>query len=343
MARKYLLSIDGGGIRGIIPAIALVKLESITGRLARQTFSFVAGTSTGAIIAAAIAAGIPATRIVELYVDRASEVFSGHPIANTLRRIVFGSMYSTQKLHDVIADELGPEARNWSLNDSPTDLLITAKGLPDGTPWYFVKDNPNNSHCTGRLGLADCATASSAAPTYFQPWRVDEGLVPPRCGQVGELVDGGVGVAGNPVYQACVEAFFYTDGSNGYTPEETTTVSMGTGRSIVPKRRPTWIGSWLQWVLDELLESPGEQQTEIAWRHFVRDRPAGQEMTFYRIDTKLEEDIALDDVGSIGRLRVYGERLAEMIDWEAILAGTDEEFRVRDDRALFPQYAKRTT
>ena len=110
----------------------------------------------------------------------------------------------------------------------------------------------------------------------------------------------------------------------------------------MPKRRPTWIGSWLRWVLDELLESPGEQQTEIAWRHFVRDQPPGQEMTFYRIDTKLEEDIALDDVGKIERLRVYGERLAEMIDWEAILAGTDEEFRVRSERTLFLQYAKRT-
>jgi hypothetical protein len=61
-----------------------------------------------------------------------------------------------------------------------------------------------------------------------------------------------------------------------------------------------------------------------------------------RIDTKLEEDIALDDVGKVGRLRLYGERLAEMIDWEAILAGTDERFRVRGDRTLFPQYARRT-
>jgi Patatin-like phospholipase len=342
MARQYLLSIDGGGIRGVIPAVALVKLEGTTGRLTRDTFSFVAGTSTGAIIAAAVAAGIPARTILDLYLNRASEIFTGHPILNTLRRIVFGSMYSTRKLHDVIAEEIGPEARDWSLNDSPVDLLITAKGVPDGMPWYFVKDNPDNSRCTGRLGLVDCATASAAAPTYFEPWTVEEGLVPPRCGRVGELVDGGVGVAGNPVYQACVEAFYYTNSTNGYEPGETTTVSMGTGRSIVPKRRPTWIGSWLQWVLDELLESPGEQQTEIAWRHFVRDQPPGQEMTFYRIDTKLEEDIALDDVGKIERLRVYGERLAEMIDWEGILAGTDEEFRVRGERTLFPQYAKRT-
>jgi predicted acylesterase/phospholipase RssA len=77
MPRRYLLSIDGGGIRGIIPAVALAKLETTTGRPTRETFSFVAGTSTGAIIAAAIAAGIPATRIVELYVDRAREVCHG--------------------------------------------------------------------------------------------------------------------------------------------------------------------------------------------------------------------------------------------------------------------------
>jgi uncharacterized protein len=244
--RRYLLSIDGGGIRGIIPAVALVKLESTTGRLTRETFSFVAGTSTGAIIAAAIAAGIPASSILDLYLTRASEVFTGRSIPNTLRRILFGSMYSTPKLHDLIAEEIGPEARNWNLNDSPVDLLITAKGVPDGMPWYFVKDNPDNSRCTGRLGLVDCATASSAAPTYFEPWTVEEGFVPPRCGRVGELTDGGMGVVGNPVYQACVEAFYYTDGANGYAPGETTTVSMGTGRSIVPKRRPTWIGSWLE-------------------------------------------------------------------------------------------------
>src|ERR687886_2443019 len=105
MPRRYLLSIDGGGIRGIIPAVALAKLENTTGQPARHTFSFVAGTSTAAIIAAAIAAGIPATRIVDLYVNRASEVFTGPPLLNILQRIISGSMYSTQKLHDLIGEE----------------------------------------------------------------------------------------------------------------------------------------------------------------------------------------------------------------------------------------------
>lgn len=57
-------------------------------------------------------------------------------------------MYSTRKLHDLVASELGP-ARDWSLNDSPIDLLIIAKRIPDGVPWYFVRDNPHNSGCTG--------------------------------------------------------------------------------------------------------------------------------------------------------------------------------------------------
>jgi len=167
MSQRYLLSMDSGGIRGIIPTVALVKLESTTGRLTREIFSFVAGTSTGAIIAAAIAAGIPATRILDLYTKRTREIFIHYPW-NIFKRILFGSMYSIEKLHDLIAEKIGL-AHAWTLNDSSIDLLLTAKRISDGMPWYFVRDNPNNSGCTGRLGLVDCTTASAAAPTYFQP------------------------------------------------------------------------------------------------------------------------------------------------------------------------------
>jgi Patatin-like phospholipase len=317
VARSRLLAIDGGGIRGIIPAVALAKLESTTGRLTREIFSFVAGTSTGAIIAAAIAAGIPAADILDLYLIRACEIFRKYPWS-TPKRIIYGSMYSTRKLHDLIYSELG-SAHDWRLNDSPIDLLIIAKRVPDGIPWYFVRDNPHNSGCTGRLRLADCATASAAAPTYFEPWTIQEDPEPPPdCECVGTLIDGGVGVAGNPVYRACVEAFYYTGGT--YRPEETTTVSLGTGR-FVAQKQSVGLWSWLEWMLGELLESPGEQQTEIAWRHFPQ-------MSFYRLDVALEEDVARDDIGSVDRLREYGERLANLIDWKAILAGTDTKFRV---------------
>jgi hypothetical protein len=199
--------------------------------------------------------------------------------------------------------------------------------ISDGMPWYFVRDNPMNSGCTGRLGLVDCTTASAAAPTYFQPWTISETSTPVQCEIVGTLVDGAVGVTGNPVYQACIEAFDYTP---DYTPEETLTVSLGTGR-FKHRKEPKWIGAWLEWVLAELLESPGEQQTEITQRHFPQ-------MIFYRIDTELKENIGLDDANKIGRLVEYGERLAEKIDWEAILAGTESQFRIGSENTLWEQY-----
>jgi hypothetical protein len=200
--------------------------------------------------------------------------------------------------------------------------------IPAIALWYFVRDNPNNSGCTGRLRLVDCVTASAAAPTYFPPWSVREdgpGLA--DCQPVGMLVDGGMGVTGNPVYQACVEAFHYT---SGYSPEETVTVSLGTGR-FRSRERPGWIWAWLRWVLGQLLEAPGEQQTEITWRQFP-------EMIFYRIDTELEEKIALDDVRSMDQLQAYGERLASLIDWEAILASAETPFRIRGHKTLWQQY-----
>lgn len=325
MPRRHLLSIDSGGIRGIIPAVALVKLEKTTGKLTRETFSFVAGTSTGAILAAAIAAGVPATRILDFYMNRTKEIFD-RSLLNYAKLVLFGSRYSTQNLHDLIADAVGP-AQSWRLNDSPIDILLTAKRISDSMPWYFVRDNPRNSGCMGRLGIVDCATASAAAPTYFQPWKIAEESTPPLCESVGTLVDGAVGVTGNPVYQACIEAFDYTP---DYSPEETLTVSLGTGR-FKKRKQPRWIGAWLEWVLAELLASPGEQQTEITQRHFP-------EMAFYRIDTELQENIRVDDARKIGRVLEYGEQLAELIDWEAILAGTESKFRIGPANTLWEQY-----
>jgi patatin-like phospholipase/acyl hydrolase len=325
MPQRYLLSIDSGGIRGIIPTMALIKLERITGKLTRDTFSFVAGTSTGAVIAAAVAAGIPATRILDFYTNGAREIFNPSPL-KFLQMVFFGHRYSTRKLHDLIAKAVGP-AGTWTLNDLPIDILLTAKRISDGMPWYFVRDHPTNSTCTGRLSLVDCTTASAAAPTYFEPWTISEASTPAPCEPAGTLVDGAVGVTGNPVYQACIEAFEYTP---GYAPEETTTVSLGTGK-FKSRKEPRWIGGWLEWVLAELLESPGEQQTEFAWQHFPQ-------MNLYRIDTELRENIGVDDASHIPRLLQYGQRLADLIDWEAILAGTETLFRIGSTNTLWEQY-----
>ncbi|HEX8985647.1 MAG TPA: patatin-like phospholipase family protein [Bryobacteraceae bacterium] len=328
MARRNLLSIDGGGIRGILPACALAKLETDTGKLTRETFAFVAGTSTGALLSAGIAAGIPATRLIDIYVRRGRDIFSPRAPWNTLKRMATGSMYSNATLHRVLAEEFGA-AGAWRLNDAPIDLLITAKGI-DGTPWYFVRDKPANSQTTGALNLIDCATASASAPTYFGPYRFSAAAI-------GEVVDGGVGVTGNPVYQACVEAFYYTD---EYKLEETRIVSLGTGRFPHMQGTPGTLLGWLDWILAELLRSPGEQQTQIVQRHFGAAPFYRLDPDLLKLDPKLKKAIDMDDVGAIPRLIEYGNAFAALIDWQAILADTDEVFRVTESNKNWQQYKK---
>ena len=234
-----------------------------------------AGTSTGALIAAAVAAGVPGERIVQMYVERAPALFRKVPVISTISRILFGRMYDVQRLHRLITEEMASEgAGDWTLNDVPLDILITAKGCWTATSGTSSRTG-RTAGLTGDLRLADCLTASAAAPTFFAPWLVD-GLR-----ERGPMVDGGTGVAGNPVYQACVEAFHYTE---GYEPANTVVVSLGTGR-FLRRPPPTWIYSWLGWILAELLRSPGEQQTELVDRHY-------HESTFYRLDVKLERDFS---------------------------------------------------
>jgi predicted acylesterase/phospholipase RssA len=319
--RRRILSIDGGGIRGLIPAVLLESLEAATGQPARDSFDFVAGTSTGAILAGGVAAGFSAEQLASLYRRRGPELFHQVPIVGVLRRIVTGQLYDVARLRGMIAEELGDRA-SWRINDVPTDIMVTAKGLDDGHQWYFVKDRPEANRCrTGGYNLADCLTASAAAPTYFAPWEIEG---------IGLLVDGGTGVAGNPVYQACVEAFEYT---GAYDPADTIVVSLGTGR-FFDRRRPTWLWPWVQWVLSELLRSPGEQQTELVERHY----PAAR---FYRIDVRLPHDIPLDATDArLDKLEEIARNLAELVDWPAILAGEDSEWAVTPRTVSAEAYAR---
>jgi len=316
---RRILTIDGGGVRGIIPAVLLAALERTTGRPTRETFDLVAGTSTGAVLAAGIAAGIPAERLVTLYAKRSEVIFRSVPLITGIQRLLTGTLYDTAALNTLIRDELGP-ARDWRINDAPIDLLITAKRLVDGMAWYFVRDSPANSCRAGGFSLADAVTASAAAPTYFRPW-----LITP----IGELIDGGIGVAGNPVYQACVEAFEYT---HAYDPADTLIVSLGTGK-LLRRDRPRWLWPWVGWLLSELLRSPAEQQTELVHRHYPR-------APFYRLDLELDREIGLDAVDRIPELRAAGEQLASAVDWREVLDGRDQHFRVTDASTLPREYCR---
>jgi uncharacterized protein len=300
MARKILLSIDGGGIRGILPLCALIELESQLRKPAREVFSFMSGTSTGAIIAAGLAQGIPAEKALDLYRTLGREVFK-FDLLNFIASL--GSFkYRSAPLHAKLVEFVGDPA----LNELPIDIMLTALRVRDGRPFYFVKDNPSNAQTTGKLRLADCVTASSAAPTFFDPWNVPG---------IGDCVDGGVTIAGNPCYQTCVEAFDYSP-PGAYTPANSTVIALGTGHYDATET-PNNLLAWVRFVIGQLLEEPSDQQTELVRRHYV---PQG--LNLFRWNPALPREIGMDDVNQIETLIAIGKAAATELDWQKILEGS---------------------
>src|ERR1035438_8819878 len=100
---KNSLSINGGGIRGMIPCSVLAALEQQTGKRPRALFSHVSGTSTGALLAAGVAAGIPASELLTVYTTRSKEVFTPTGVIADAKRIAKGYMYDPARLQKVLA------------------------------------------------------------------------------------------------------------------------------------------------------------------------------------------------------------------------------------------------
>jgi hypothetical protein len=323
MARKRILTIDGGGIRGIIPLCALVELEKQLAQPARGFFSFMAGTSTGAIISAGLAIGLSAERCLQLYIELGDRAFHQNPLDWITS---LGSFkYRMTPMVKLLKEFLG----NPTLNETPIDILLTAMRVRDGKPFYFVKDNPANEKLTGKLRLVDCVAASAAAPTFFEPWTVPG---------IGACVDGGVGIAGNPCYQACVEAFDYTP-AGAYPVAETTVVALGTG-FFKQENKPGNLIEWVQWIVGELLDEPAEQQTAIVKRHYV---PQGLHLV--RLNVQMPQEIGMDDIGAVPRLVEIGKAAAAKLDWNKLLTAPDGSRDVGLEPERLPRNAsaQRTT
>src|SRR3990170_311703 len=162
--QRTILSVDGGGVRGIIPLACLVRLESKLGRPCREIFDMVAGTSTGAVIAAGVALGVSARGLLALYRELAREAFERLPWWQILLN---GGNHRYR--NDFIARTLNEMGAQIPLNDLPIDVLITAKNTLSSRTDFFVRDQPGNAARWGRLSLRDAVLASIAAPTYFPP------------------------------------------------------------------------------------------------------------------------------------------------------------------------------
>lgn len=275
---RTILSVDGGGVKGIIPLACLVRLESLRGKPCRELFDMVAGTSTGAVIAAGIALGVSARGLLALYRDLARQAFQRLPWWQVIANLG-NHRYSSR----FIAEMLAKMGAAVPLNQLPLDILITGKNVHTTQTDFFVTDNPGNAGRWGQLPLQDAVLASIAAPTYFPAHRAV------LRGTEHVWVDGGVGVAGNPCYQVAVEAIHYSAGK--YPAGETQLLSFGTGRTPHPINATSAnFLQWGLWALSEVLEDSADWQTLITRREYG----AAGRVDFRRYQVDLSPDVLAD-------------------------------------------------
>ncbi|MFY9727198.1 MAG: patatin-like phospholipase family protein, partial [Bryobacteraceae bacterium] len=298
---RYILSIRGGGIRGIIPACCLVKLEAQLGGTTRDHIAYCAGTSTGALLTAAVAAGVPATDILKIYTDRSKEIFTPAGIVADTKRVAEGFIYDPAHLRDVLASVFGAAA-SWAVNDCPIGVMISATAM-NGRNWFFVRDNPRNARTTGSVKLIDAAVASACCPTYFDHWKID-GID----GRTIYFFDGGVGGTANPVYQACVEAFQY----DAFTPDGTRVIALGTGYYPGTGAPPSGLLKIVEWTVNTLIDTSedwADQAVNRQWPGIATN-----------INPLLPSDIDEIDLSTIPTLVAVGQQLAATLDWTRLLA-----------------------
>ena len=324
-----ILSIDGGGIRGVIPARVLADLEKLAGRPIAELFDIIAGTSTGGLIALALTkpgpSGAPALTtedVVDVYMKHGNAIFPrfDRRTFRTWREMVaaravlaqrvgallsprrFGNArYAAKGLQMLLVDKLGT-AR---LADALTDVIVPAYDWRAGRAVVF-RSREAREGVAPNPSMALLARATTAAPTYFPPVRH----------RLGErevaLIDGGF-IANNPAsiayYEAlCLERIRDVDAAF-------LMVSLGTGRppESIPTYEEIWSRNWLKLamgmlgvVFDGTSEVVDDLLANIIGGRWRRGR-------YWRLQTDLwGVTLDLDDASpkNLDGLHALGSRLA---------------------------------
>lgn len=193
---KRILALDGGGIRGALTVGYLERIEAILRRRHQKPdlvlgdyFDLIGGTSTGSIIAAALAIGLSAGEIKRMYLELGGKVFDKKKIK------VWEARFSEKPLREELKRVFGDR----TLGDPSirTGLCVVTKRADTGSTWPLINHPRGKYYEKNRpIPLRDAVRASTAAPTYFIPERLDVGA-----GEAGAFVDGGVSMANNPALQ----------------------------------------------------------------------------------------------------------------------------------------------
>lgn len=311
---KKILSIDGGGIRGVIPAVILAEIEHRTRRPVAEMFDLVAGTSTGGILALGLTkpgddgrAEYDAAALVELYEREGATIFRRSPWRRFIAlENLLDEKYPADGLEEVMRRYFGDVPVSQAL----TEVLVTSYDIEHRQPYLF-KRHKARSDPRREWPMWQAARATSAAPTYFEPAKL-----PLNRGKSHlALVDGGL-YANNPAMCAYVEA-------RKIWPEETDfmVVSMGTGeltRSIPYDDAKNWgLAKWAQPILGVVFDGVSDA-VDYQLRDLCEDE-ATRVSQYHRFQVVLTEgNDDMDDASrtNIKVLRLLAENLVELRDRE---------------------------
>nr|CAG4717988.1 unnamed protein product [Naegleria fowleri] len=322
---RFVLSIDGGGIRGIIPGSILASLEKEVIReivkhfdqlgekppvhnfALTSCFDLIAGTSTGGIIA--LGSGISpnhsrfnfkynASDLGDLYTNNGSIIFSKENKHNKLREFLTSSRYDPSGLESVLTQYFG----TYKLSDLVIPVLVTSFDLNRQELVVFdsEKAKPQGELTQRQLPsdyyLRDIALATSAAPTFF-PIRTIESITDPS--DKHDYIDGAV-TANNPTMLAYLKAKKLYPGDNIYV------ISLGCGYENI--ERPVLEGK-LEWAktISSLMITGASNLTESLMQQMVELSPNDK---YWRIDVKLDQchlDVTSEDF--LKSLKIIGTSL----------------------------------
>lgn len=314
-----ILTIDGGGIRGLIPARILVSLERKLQQRSRREeariadyFDLIAGTSTGGLITCLLLApgenewapAFTAQDIVDLYLDHGAEIFDA-PLSKRIRSLngLRDERYEARGLERLIDDKVGDL---W-LSQLVKPCLITAYDVTRRRAKFFTQHDARNDDKDYPIKVV--ARATSAAPTYFEAMPGENGRSPYA------YVDGGL-FANNPTMCAYVEAYRKLAGKP--TAENMTVLSLGTGqitKSYPYRSVKDWgMVQWIRPLIDIMMAGASEtvdyQMRQLFTAHGRSNSYLRLQPTIAASDTELAE---LDNVtpANMDRLLALGVQLAD--------------------------------
>lgn len=195
---RKMLALDGGGIRGVMTLAILAEIENQLGRRLCDYFDYIAGTSTGAILATGLAQGMSVDELIRFYRETGTEMFQRTRFLSRLNSLYQGGPLQ-QKLQEVFGADTDLKPGNLE-----TLLLVVTRNVTTDSPWPISSNPearynaPGRKDCNLCIPLWQLVRASTAAPIFFPPEII--AVDPDDDSKTFVFVDGGVTPYNNPAF-----------------------------------------------------------------------------------------------------------------------------------------------